>query len=98
MDAKNTKEEASSRHKDESSSSDSSERSDNNNDDDDRTGAEDNNCYGKGGGDRNTGARRGSAEWIGFLSLRALSETFGAMAKAKASSSTKSRKPEVGKK
>ena len=105
MDTKNTEDEASSRHEGESSLSDLSERyDDNDDDDDDGIVAKDNNCYedgdstGGGGVDKSTGARGGSAEWMGFLSLSALSETFGAMAKAKASSSTKSRKSEVGKK
>ena len=79
-------------------SSDSSERSDKNNDDDDGTGAEDKKFYGDGDGDsdgrgdRNTGAGGGSAEWMGFLIPIALLETFGAMAKVKASLSTKLRK------
>ena len=95
---KNTEEEVSSRHKGESSSSDSSERSDNSNTDDDINGAKENNCYGdgNGGGDRDTGARGGSAEWLGSLGPSALTEAFGDKAKAKASSSTKSRKPKVG--
>ena len=85
------------RHKGESSSSDSSD-SDDNDDGGDETGAKDNTCYSDsngavdGGGDRNTGAIGASAEWIPFLSPRALSETLGAMEKAKASSSTKSKK------
>ena len=101
MDTKNTEDEASSRHEGESSLSDLSERyDDNDDDDDDGTGDEDNNCYNDGndGGDRNTGTGGGSTECMGYLSPSALSETFGAMAKAKASSSTKSRKSEVGKK
>ena len=71
------------------SSSDSLERSYDNDDDDDGTGAEDKNCYrdGDGGGDMNTGSEGGSTEWMRFLSPSALSETFGAMVKAKASSS-----------
>ena len=88
------------RHEGESSSSDSSEMSDDNDDDDYGTGSKDNTCYrvgdgdgdGDGGGDRNTSARGGSAEWVGFLSPSALLETFGDMAKAKASSSTKYKK------
>ena len=95
---KNTEEEASSRHEGESSPSDSSD-SDNNDDDDDKTGAKDNTCYGDddgvdAGNDRgdSTGAGGGSAEWMRFLSPSALSETLGAMVKAKASSSAKSRK------
>ena len=101
LDAKNTEEEASSRHESESLSSDSLEKSDNNNDDDNGAGAEAKKYYvagsGDGGGDRNTGARGGSAECMGFLIPSELSETFGAMAKAKASSSTKSRKLKFGK-
>ena len=95
--AKNTEEEASSRHKGESLLSDSSD-SDDNDDDDDETGAKDNTCYGdtdgdganasNGGGD-STGAGEGSAEWMQFLSPSALSEMLGAMAKAKESSSKK---------
>ena len=104
-DEKNTEEEASSRHEVESLSWDSSgsSDSDDNDDDDDNTGAEYNTCYGNcdgdgdGGGD-STGAGGGSEEWMRFLSPSALSETLGAMAKAKLSSSTKSRKPEVGEK
>ena len=66
--------------------------SDKNDDDDVKTGSEDNTCYGDGGGERNTSAGGGSAEWMRFPSLSALSETLGAMAKAKASPSTESRK------
>ena len=59
-------------------------------------------CTGAGagnvGGDRNTGAGGGSAEWMRFLIPIALSETFGAMANSKASSSTKTKKnPKLGK-
>ena len=81
------------------SSSDSSD-SKNNDDDDDRTGAKYNTCYDNGdnGGDRITGARGGSAEWILFLNMSALSETFSDMENTKAYSLTKSRKTEVGKK
>ena len=67
------------------------------------TGAEDKTCYGDGtgdgesGGDRNNGAGGGSTEWMRLLSLSVLSETFGPMAKAKASSSKNREKPEVGK-
>ena len=89
------------RHEGESSSSDSLERSDENDEDDDGTGAKDNNCYGDGDGvgDRNTGAGKGSVEWLGFLSLRALTEVLGDLAKAKAPSLTKSRKKtEIGEK
>ena len=90
------------RHEVESWSLDSSERSDNNDDDDEGTGAKDKNCYGNsdgdGGGDRNTGARGGSTECLGFLSLSAITEAFNAMAKSKASSSTKLIKIEVRKK
>ena len=77
--------------------SDSLERSDNKDDDDDRTGSKDKKCYGDGAGvgngrgDSNTGTRGSSVEWMGFLIPSALLEKFGAMAKAKASSSTKSR-------
>ena len=75
--------------------SDSSERSDNNDEDDDRTGADDNNCYGNGdgssGGERNTGAGGSSTELLGLLSLIMVTEVFGVMEKAKASSLTKSR-------
>ena len=74
--------------------SDSSDYDDNG-DDDDNTDAKDNTCYsgsaGNGGGN-STGTGGGSAEWMRFLSPSALSETLGAMAKAKASSSTNSRK------
>ena len=90
---KKTNEEASLRHEGESSSSDSSD-SDDNDYDDDGTGAKYKTCYGdgNGGGDSNTGAGGGSAEWMRFLIPSALSETFGDMAKAKASLSTKSKK------
>ena len=78
--------------------------SDDNNDDNDGTGAKDNTCYGEvdgngyNRGDRNTGAEGGSTERMLFLSPSALSETFGAMAKAKAPSSTKPiKKPKLGK-
>ena len=94
---KNTKEEASLRHEGELSSSDSDESDD----DDNKTGAKDNTCYGNGdgnGGGYSTGARGGSAEWMRFLRPSAQSETLSTMAKAKTSSSTKSRKPKVGKK
>ena len=93
-DAKDTREKASLRPEGESLLLDSSERSDNNDEDDDGNDAKEKNCYdyGNSGGHRNTGARGGSAEWLGFLSLSALTEAFGAMAKAKASSSKKSRK------
>ena len=50
LDAKNTEEEASSRHEGELSLSDSSERSDKNDDDDDGNCAKDNNCYIDGNG------------------------------------------------
>ena len=106
LDAKNTEEEASSRDKGKFLLSDLLERSDDNNNDDEGTVAKDNNCYGNGdsningngninrngGGDRNTGAGGGSGKCLGFLSPSALTEAFGAMAKAKASSSTKLRK------
>ena len=64
----------------------------------DGTGAENNNydrdgtVNGDGGGDSNTGALGGSTERIRFLHLSAQTEPLGAMAKAKASSSTASRK------
>ena len=76
----------------------------NDDDDDDGTSAKEDTCYRdgdgagasagavNGGGDRNTGARGGSAESMRLLSPSALSETSGAMAKAKASSLTKLRK------
>ena len=86
------------RNEGESPSSDSSERSDDNDDDDDGNGAKDNNGYSDGGGDRNTGAGGGSAEWMDLLIPSSLSETFRALAKARASLLTKSRKSEVGKK
>ena len=105
-DEKNTEEEASSRHEGESSSLDSSD-SDDNDDDNEDTGAKDNTCYGdggganagngNGGGDRNTGTGGVSVEWMRFLSPSALSETLGATAKSNTSSSTKSRRIEVGK-
>ena len=90
-------------------SSNLSESSDKKYEDDDRTGAKDNNCDNDGagagarivncGGDRNTGAGGGSAKLIGFLSPSTRKEALGAMAKAKASSSTASRKKtEAGKK
>ena len=95
---KNTEKEASLRYEGESSSSDSSD-SDDNDDDDDKTSAKDNTCYGDGvgagagdGGGDSTITGGGSVEWMRFLSPSALSETLGVMAKAKASSSTKSRK------
>ena len=92
--AKNTEEEASLRHEGESLLSDSLERSDNNDEDDDRNGAEGNNCYGDGNGrgGRNTNTGGGFAEWLGLLIPSALTEAFGAMEKAKASSLTKSGK------
>ena len=104
--AKNTEEEASLRQEGEFLSLDSLKRSDNNDEDDDGTGAEDNNCYrdgagagdGDGGGDRNNGAGGGSAECPGFLSQSAITEAFVAMAKAKPSLSTESRKTEAGEK
>ena len=92
---KYTEEEASSSHEGEFLSLDSLERSDNNDEGNDGTGAEENNCYGDGEDgsdgvdDRNTGARGGSAEWLGSLGPSALTEAFSDMAKAKASSSTK---------
>ena len=92
---KNIEEESSSRHEGELSSSNSSV-SDNNNDDDDGTSAKENTCYVYGDvggrGDRNNGAGGGFAEWMWFLNTIALSETFGDMAKAKASMSKKARK------
>ena len=97
-DAKTTEKKTSSRYEGELTSLDSFERSDDSNEDDDKTGAKNNNFYGNrngdgdGGGDRYTGAEGGYSEWLGFLSPSALFETVGAMAKAKASSSTKSRK------
>ena len=76
--AKNTKEEASSRHEGESSSSDSSDSNDNNGDDDE-TGTKCNTCYGASdgsdagdGGGGSTGAGGGSAEWMQFLIPRAI--------------------------
>ena len=102
-DAKNTEEEASLRQKGESLLLDLSERSDDNDEDDDGTGAKEKNCYGNdagdgnGGDDNNTGTGGGSVEWLEILDPSALIEAFGAMAKAKSSSSTKSRKPDVGK-
>ena len=73
--------------------------SDGNNNDDDKNGAKDNNCYSDGdganisdGGDDSIGARGGSVEWMRFLNPSALLEKLGAMAKAKASLSKKSRK------
>ena len=74
--------------------------SDDNDDDDAGTSAEGNTCYdnGDGRGYSNTGSGGSSAEWMRFLSPSALSEMVGAMAKAKASSSKKSRKnPKLGK-
>ena len=104
-DAENTKEEASLGHEGKSSLSDLSERSDDNDEDDDRTGAEDNNCNvdgdgsgdgdGDGGSDRNSGSRGGSAECLRFLSLIAITEVLGAMAKAKSSLSKKSKKNRI---
>ena len=90
------------RHEGKSLSSDLSD-SDNNDDDDDENGAKDNICYdtntGDGnGGDDSNGARGGSAEGMHFLIPSALLELLGAMAKAIASSSTKSGKnPKLGK-
>ena len=89
---KNTEEEASLRHEGESSFSYSSERSNDNDEDDDGTGAKDKNCYRDGGGDRNTGARGGSAEWMGFLRPSTPTEALDATEKPKAPLSTKPRK------
>ena len=89
---KKIEEEDSSRHKGELLSSDLLERSDDNNEDDDGTDIEDKNCYGNDGGDRNNGAGGGSVEFLGFLIPSVLTEAFDAMAKAKATSSTKLRK------
>ena len=95
-DAEYTDEEASPGHEGESLLSDLSESSEDEDEYYDRTGAKDNNYNVEGGddvrGDRNTGSGGGSAEWLRFLSLSALTETLGAMAKAKSSSSTASRK------
>ena len=104
-------EEASSVHEGELLSSGSSEIYDNKVEDDDRNSAEDNNYDVDvdvnnnndvdgdvdGGGDRNSGARVGYMEWLGFLSLSAQTEALGAMAKTKASSLTASIKIEAGK-
>ena len=79
---------------------DSSESSDEKYEDDNRTGAEDNKYDGdrKVGGGRNTGTRGGSSEWLRLLRSSARTEALGAMAKAKASLSTASRKkPKLGK-
>ena len=83
----------------------------NDDDDDDGTSAKEDTCYRdgdgagasagavNGGGDRNTGARGGSAEWMGFLRPSAPTEALDATEKAKASLSKKSReKPKLVKK
>ena len=59
---------------------------------DNGTGAKDTNYEGESGGDKNTGAGGGSAEWLNFLSRIARTEALVAMAKAKVSLSTASRK------
>ena len=77
---------------------------DDNDDDNNKTGAKDNIYFGASdganagdkGGD-STGSGGGSTEWLRFLNLSALSETLGATAKSNTSSSTKSRRIEVGK-
>ena len=91
-DAKNNKEEASSRHEGELPLLDSSDSTDNKDKDYKRNGAKYNNCdgaiAGNIGGDSNTGTRGEYSEMIRFLSPSARTEALGAMAKAKASSST----------
>ena len=81
-------------HKGESSLSKLSGSSNDEDEEDDGTGAEDINgdSNGNGGGDRDTGAGGRSAEWLRFLSLGARAEVLSAMAKAKASLLTASRK------
>ena len=70
-------------------SSELSESLDNKDEDDYKTGAKEINGSGDGNddriGDRNTGAVGGSTEWLRFLRLRARTEAFGAMARAKPS-------------
>ena len=72
--AKGNEEEASSWHEGELSSSDLSESSDDKYEYEDITCAKDINDNGDGGGDRNTGARGESAEWLGLISLGAKTE------------------------
>ena len=93
-DAEDNEEEDLSGHEGESSSPKLLDISDDQDEEEDGTGAEDINGNGDGniGGDRNTGARGGSAEWIRLLILGAQTEALGAMAKAKASSLTALRK------
>ena len=98
-DAEDNEEEDLSGHEGESSSPKLLDISDDQDEEEDGTGAEDINGNGDGniGGDRNTGARGGSVEWIGFLSPSAQTEALGDLAKTKASSPTASRrKPTLG--
>ena len=68
------------------------ESSDKEDEEDDGTSDKDINDDGDGGGNRNTGAIGGSAEWLRLFIPGSKTEQLGAMKKAKAFLSTASRK------
>ena len=84
-DAEDNEEEDLSGHKGESSSPKLLDISDDQDEEEDGTGAEDINGNGDGniGGDRNTGARGGSASCIRFLSPSPRTEALGAIEKVR---------------